>query len=124
MESSMTRALHLILLVALAAKAHGGKAYVQYSPREFFKNYALSSCIADAYDADQIKLDASSAAAGYLELGEGPLEAFTEATILGREFLRRTYQGKKETSYNMLKCIDLFHSAELDSLADRYFKGS
>lgn len=118
----MTRLLSVVLVAALPAAALADRANIEYSSRDLFKNYALSSCIADAYDSAQVKLDASTAAAGYLELGEGPLEAYTEATVLGREFLARTYLGTKDTSYNMMKCVDFFHSNELNSLADRYFE--
>lgn len=49
------------------------------------------------------------------------MEAFTEATLLGRRFLAHEYRGMKDTSYNLMKCLDLFHSAALNKLADRYF---
>ena len=59
----------------------------------YFKNYALSTCIADGYKSDEVVKDASAAARGYLEFGDLPLEAHTEAILLGRKFLAQAYKS-------------------------------
>lgn len=114
-------AVAFAMSVGLSPIVSAGTAQEPYTPQQLFRNYALSSCIADAYESEDVAFDASTAAAGYLERGEGPLEAYTEATELGRKFLAREYRGHRETSYNMMKCIDLYHSAELDQLVRKYF---
>lgn len=111
----------LLLLGSAACAAQETRARRDYPPAEMFRNYALSSCLADAVQGAGVKADAAAAAAGYLELGAGPLEAYTQATELGREFLARSYEGSRDVPYNTMKCIDLLHSPELQALVDRYF---
>lgn len=92
----------------------------KYSPKEFFKNYALSTCIADGFESKDVVSEAAAAARGYLELGEYPLEAHTEATILGRQFLRKEFKSKSGAKLTLMKCIDFYHSQELEELAKKY----
>lgn len=91
-----------------------------YSPEEYFKNYALSTCLADGFTAEEVVQDAAAAARAYLELGELPLEAHTEATQLGRTFLKREYKSKTGAQLIVMKCMDFYHSPELDALARKY----
>lgn len=92
----------------------------QYSPAEYFKNYALSSCIADGFSEKGTKSDAAAAASGYLELGEYPLEAHTEATQLARKFLTKEYKSYSGSRLILMKCIDFYHSSDLDALTQKY----
>ena len=96
----------------------GGR--VEYSPEAYLKNYALSTCIADAFQNGPSAEAAAAAARGYLALGSYPLEAHTEATVLGREFLKRDYQSKSGADLSLMKCIDFYHSAELDRLVEKF----
>jgi hypothetical protein len=93
---------------------------IKYSAKDYFKNYALSSCIADGFQSKGTKADAMAAASGYLELGDYPLEAHTEATILGRKFLKKTYKSISGADLTLMKCIDFYHSKELESIATKY----
>jgi len=92
----------------------------KYSAKEYFKNYALSACISDGFEAKEIHSDAAAAARGYLELGEYPLEAHTEATLLGREFLEKEYKSHTGESLTLMKCIDFYHSNELENITAKY----
>lgn len=83
------------------------------------KNYALSTCIADGLGGEAAK-DAAAAARGYLEFGDLPLEAHTEATLLGRKFLAREYKSSTGEKMVIMKCIDFYNSPELEQLAQRY----
>ena len=109
-----------ILVIALCAASSAEVQPVRYSPVDYFKNYALSTCIADGYKAEDVIRDSAAAARGYLELGSLRLEAHTEATSLGREFLKRPYQSISGESLTLMKCIDFYHSKELDLLARKY----
>lgn len=91
-----------------------------YSSETIFKNYALSTCLADAFEDAELRRDASATAAGFLEFGTGPIEAYTEATLMGRDFLKRKYDGMVPVEFNTKKCIDFYHSEELNRLAERY----
>lgn len=87
-----------------------------YSPAEYLKNYALAACIADAYRST----DAVAAANGYKELGSLDIEAYNAAATLGRRFLARDYPAKSGERLDLMKCVDLFHSPELDALVRQY----
>lgn len=91
-----------------------------YSSETIFKNYALSTCLADAFDDAKLRKDASATAAGFLEFGTGPIEAYTEATLMGRDFLKKKYDGKVSVDFNTKKCIDFYHSEELNRLVEKY----
>jgi hypothetical protein len=93
---------------------------MKYSPVQYFKNYALSTCVADGYTSEETTTDAAAAARGYLEFGSLPLEAHTEATRLGREFLKKEYKSISGEPLVLMKCIDFFYSKELDKIARKY----
>jgi len=91
-----------------------------YSPAQYLKNFALSACIAAGYRAEEVKQDGAAAAGGYLELGSFPFAAYDAAAALGKTYLARDYAGKSGAQLTLMKCIDLFHSQELDGLAKEY----
>jgi hypothetical protein len=96
---------------------------VPYSADEYLKNFVLSICISDGCKSEEVVKDSLAAAGGYLELGGFPMEAYEEAAALGKKFLAREYRsmhpGEKLT---LMKCIDFFHSKELEQLINRYNK--
>jgi Type VI secretion system (T6SS), amidase immunity protein len=110
------------LLASLPADAKDANTRVGYSPIQYLKNFALSTCIADGYKSDDVVKDSTAAAGGYLELGSFPFEAYEQTAALGKTFLAKDYQGKSGEQLTLMKCIDFFHSKELDRLAKRYGK--
>ena len=92
----------------------------QYSASDYFKNYALSACISDGFQSAEVSADAAAAARGYLELGDLPLEAHTEATLLGRQYLKKEYKSHSESNLTLMKCIDFYHSIELENIIKKY----
>ena len=101
-----------------AAAQDGGRRV--YSPAQYLKNFALSACIAEGYGAEEVKRDGNAAAGGYLELGRFPMAAYEEAAALGKTFLARSYRGKHGEKLTLMKCIDLFHSEELERVVRKY----
>ncbi|MBR0777578.1 hypothetical protein JQ625_22325 [Bradyrhizobium diazoefficiens] len=112
----------LAAIAVLAASPVAAADRVEYSAVQSLKNFALSACIADGYRSDEVVNDSKAAAGGYLELGRLPYQAYEEAAQLGRAFLAKDYQGKSGERLTLMKCIDLFHSKELDQLARKYRK--
>lgn len=108
--------LCLIASGCASAQSTGNK----YTPIQYFKNYALSTCIADGFQSDEVVKDAAAAARGYLELGDLPLEAHTQATLLGRKFLSVEYKSMTGEKLTLMKCLDFYHSKDLDRLAKKY----
>ncbi|MCL1826123.1 MAG: type VI secretion system amidase immunity protein Tai4 [Betaproteobacteria bacterium] len=112
-----------VSLLSFSCIASGEEQYerVEYSPIEFFKNYALSACIARGYSSKEVIDDATASARGYLELGDHPVEAYNEVVILGKEFLKKEYKSHlSDERLILMKCIDFYHSKELDKLARKY----
>jgi hypothetical protein len=91
-----------------------------YTPVQYLKNYALSSCIADGYQSKEVVNDAVAAANGYKELGSLDIDAYNEAAALGKVFLSKHYMSQSGDNLVIMKCIDFFHSKELDRLARKY----
>jgi hypothetical protein len=102
--------------------AKDAKVRVEYSPIQYLKNFALSACIADGYKSEEVLKDSKAAAGGYLELGSLPHEAYEEAALLGRKFLAEEYQSISGEKLTLMKCIDFFHSRELEQIAKKYNK--
>lgn len=107
------------LMLGLMISTHAF-ARVEYSPEEYLKNYALSTCLAQGYQAEQVKKDASAAARGYVEFGGYSLEAHTAVEKLGKTFLAKTYGSQAGVPMTMAKCIDFYHSKELADLVKKY----
>ena len=110
----------LALLVAPTLGGGGAEARVAYSPTEYLKNFALSVCLADGYTATETHKDSLAAAGGYSELGRLPFAAYEEAESLAKQFLAKKYESVTGEQLTLMKCIDLFHSKELDQIARKY----
>jgi hypothetical protein len=106
----------------MATSAIGQPGARKYSAMQYFKNYALSTCIADGFEAQEVVKDAAAAARAYVEFGDFPLQAHTDATLLGRKFLGRNDPSMSEQKLTLMKCIDFFNSKELDELGRKYLR--
>ena len=121
MRSKLTLAVTIAVLTApLMTDASAASARVPYSPVQYLKNFALSVCIAEGFQSDEVKKESNAAAGGYLELGRFPFEAHEEAAALAKKYLAKEYRGKSGQKLTLMKCIDLFHSKELDRLVRKY----
>ena len=110
------------VVAPLLVEAKDADVRVAYSPIQYLKNFALSTCIADGFKSDEVVKDSSAAAGGYLELGSFPMEAYEQAASLGKKFLAKEYRSISGEKLTLMKCIDFFHSKELDQLAKKYSK--
>lgn len=115
--------LALALLAASSfVHAEDAGSPVPYSAAENLRNFALSVCISDGYQSEEVVKDSRAAAGGYLELGGFPIEAYEEAASLGKKFLAKDYRGKRGEKLTLMKCIDLIHSKELEQIIRKYSK--
>ena len=93
-----------------------------YSQKNLLKNWALSACLATIAKDEQSKKDASITASAYMEFGHQPIEIYHKIGELVEQYAARKYSGSVPSEYNTMKCIDLFHSKELDEMTSRYSK--
>jgi hypothetical protein len=109
-------------LALVSINCHSGTiTRKHYTPTQYLKNYALSSCIADGHhQSKEVSSDAVASANGYKELGSLDIEAYNEAAILARTFLSKNYMSYSGENLVIMKCIDFFYSKELDRLARKY----
>lgn len=119
-----------MLALALHAQAQPSKPtsikhpLERFTQRELLKNWALSVCLAKIAKDPADRKDANATAGGYFEFGRQPIETYDEIRALVDEFASRKYSAKPEigevpSELNTMKCIDLFHSKELDRLVRR-----
>lgn len=93
---------------------------------ENYKDMLLARCIATAYKADKTaSKDASTTASIYIEWTYFDLEkADTAPTMLIEKFLRRNYhnpfEGYADSRFDLLKCLDLYHSPELTAQVRKF----
>ena len=90
-----------------------------YSQQVLLKNWGLSVCLAMVAQDDDRKADANATASAYMEFGQQGVEAYEEIQKLAEEYANRQYSGSIPSEFNTMKCIDLFHSKELDNLTRR-----
>ncbi|GAA5175551.1 T6SS amidase immunity protein Tai4 family protein [Niveibacterium umoris] len=88
----------------------------KYSQKTLLKNWALSRCLAQIAPDEASRNDANATAAAYLEFGHQPIETYEAIDKLVVTFIKREYAGSTKSSYNSMKCIDLFHSRDLDAI--------
>ncbi len=100
---------------------------IERSYAQNYKDMILSTCIANAYrDEKNAAIDSGSSANAlrdwtYYDLEKSP----DEVKALVDKYLARDYQNPlteaevKVVHFDLLKCLDLYHSKELDSLVHR-----
>lgn len=109
--------------MGLAIAAEPTPKTSQYSQKALLKNWALSRCLGRAYGAKEAEDDANRTAGAYFEFSRVPVERFEALSVLVDKYLRPDYRGSEGGSFNTMKCIDLFHSQELDSLSATLSRG-
>jgi len=108
------------LLLILSAAAHGQLTATMYSPTQLLKNHAFAACISEGLKSGEAAEYAAAAAREYLEHGSLPIEAHTEAVLLGRKFLSKEYKNIYGDNLVFIKCIDFYNSKDLAILAKKY----
>jgi hypothetical protein len=98
------------ILTACAPQA----SLVQSTESQLLKDWALSRCLAKAGPDSELGKDASRSAAALLERGSAQIETYEKLETLAQKFLSRPYSGSVAGAYNTLKCIEFYHSDELD----------
>ena len=116
------------VVLAVANQAHAQQAKEQYSEnmtekysqKTLLKNWTLSVCLAKISKDPEAKNDANATASAYLEFGHQRIETYDALRNLAERYANRKYGGSIKSEFNTMKCIDLFHSKELDDLARRF----
>ncbi len=116
----------LLLLSAMCPSAACADKSLEklYTPIQHLKNFALSSCLYGGYADAEIKRDALASLRGYKEFGSLSIDAYNAAAKLSDQFLAKNYVGEGGEKLTVMKCIDLFHSKELEQLAQKYNKNA
>ncbi|MCL2714021.1 MAG: type VI secretion system amidase immunity protein Tai4 [Alphaproteobacteria bacterium] len=91
----------------------------RFSQTELLKNWALTVCLGSVVRDDADKRDAGVSATAYFQFSHVAVENFAELRKLALQYAGRKYSGSVPGDYNIMKCIDLFHSKELDGMARR-----
>ena len=118
------------VMLAVSGQAHAQQVKEQYSEsmtetysqKTLLKNWALSVCLAKISKDPSAKEDANATASAYLEFGHQRIEVYDALRDIAERYANRRYSGSIKSEFNTMKCIDLFHSKELDSLVKRYAK--
>ncbi len=91
--------------------------------KNLLKNWALSICFARIAIDERTKKDAGVTARAYLENSQQGVEDFEKIGKLVDKYIAMKYDGSDKSNYNTMKCIELFHSKELDRLTNSFVKG-
>lgn len=118
----MKIAILLLTLAAIATPNIQAQQLPQtstYSQKTLLKNWALSICLAQVTQDERTAKDAGSTASAYMEFGKQDLVVYDELRTLVTKYVARRYSGSVPSEFNTMKCIDLFHSKELDRLTTK-----
>jgi hypothetical protein len=122
---------YLLALLPFLCNAASDKITSPEAPsRTFTQNYkdmVLASCIASAYHDDKIaSMDAGSSASALREWTYYNMDKSIDAEIriidsyLSRNYFNPLAEAEiKGIKFDFLKCLDLYHSKELDRLAKK-----
>lgn len=94
----------------------------KYSQKTLLKNWALSICLAQVAQDERTARDAGSTAGAYLEFGQQDLAVYDDLRALVAKYVALKYGGSVPSEFNTMKCIDLFHSKELDRITSKAVK--
>ncbi len=127
---SILAALALALLPLAGSVANDRHASPQAGARTYAQNYkdmVLATCIANAYTNDKnAAIDAGSSVSALRDWSYYDLEKSPDAIkSLVDAYLARNYHNPlveseiKGVRFDFLKCLDMYHSKELDALVKR-----
>ena len=120
MKHVLTSLTFLSIVIATSASADVS-LIKSYSNSVLLKNYALSQCVARAYQSQEVHQDALSVADGYLQFGEvSDVDAYSRVVKLAEKWLKKKYDSQSDQPLNLMKCIDFYHSRELQALLNKY----
>ena len=126
--------LAALVLPLLASSGNAGDAAAANSPQagarthaQNYKDMVLATCVANAYKSDaRVAIDAGSSVSALRDWTVYDLEKSPDAIkALVDSYLARNYHHPlaeseaKDVRFDFLKCLDLYHSKELDALARR-----
>ncbi|WP_268800021.1 type VI secretion system amidase immunity protein Tai4 [Pseudomonas huanghezhanensis] len=120
-------AFMLTASLAFATDRPSSPQSIEQSYGQNYKDMVLATCVANAYKGDKdAATDAGSSVSAlrdwtYYDLEKSP----DEVKALVNSYLNRNYKNPlveaeiKGVRFDFLKCLDLYHSKELDSLAKK-----
>jgi hypothetical protein len=129
MDNSFLIAGRLIAAFALCASipaiAADPIAAIQRDNGQNYKDRALAACISAAYKGSRAGEDASITQRAFLEWTYYDDDNGNAATDqLVEKYLHRDYgnpvEGYADAKFDLLKCIDMYHSKELDEQVRKY----
>lgn len=114
-----TRLLIFALAIAVQGSAAAQHMTTKYDQKTLLKNWALSVCLAQVAQDPKTAEDAGITASAYMEFGKQGVEAYEALRKLVHKYKNLQYDGSVKSPYNTMKCIDLFHSKELNRLTQQ-----
>ncbi len=115
----------LVLCASLQAFAADSITATRRTNAENYKDRALATCISTAYKGSPAGEDAGITASAFLEWTYYDDDKGNPATDqLVEKYLRRDYgnpvEGYAGARFDLLKCVDMYHSQELDKQVRKY----
>ena len=126
MRLAMTMLCSILIVFSQNAQAQAhaaeqGQTYpvYNYSQKTLLKNWALSRCLGRVATDEKSRGDAYATASAYLEFGHQGMDVYKKLDVLIDKYAGKSYHGSIQSDFNTMKCIDLFHSKELDQVVNK-----
>ncbi len=87
--------------------------------KENLKKVAFCQCVYKAFEQDSISIGNEGSGSAYLEKGTSDIDVYLKALSFANQFVENSesqYKSKNGRSLALMRCLDLLHSKELDSL--------
>jgi hypothetical protein len=115
----------ITLCSSLTAVAADNVGAIHRTNAQNYKDRALAACISAAYPGSPAGEDAGITQSAFLEwtyYDDEPGNAATDQLV--KKYLQRDYsnpvEGYAGAKFDLLKCIDMYHSRELDEQVRKY----
>lgn len=83
--------------------------------QELLRDWALMRCVTKGFGLHTpTGQDAARSAAAVLERGDYGIDSYNRLDVLVGHHLAKVYGGSTGGTYTTLKCVDLYHSPDLD----------
>jgi Type VI secretion system (T6SS), amidase immunity protein len=88
------------------------------SAEDSAKDWALLRCLGHGASSAKMRRDYFASAGAIFQRSQIAVERFNELDALAQQFVGRKYGGTLNVRYNGLKCVNFYHSRELQSMVE------
>lgn len=84
------------------------------------KKYAVAYCLAKSYPDSEFSSDALYVSGAYIQKGSFDFDIYDQIRKYVATYRKKPYLSKHGKNLNIMQCIDLYQSKELETILNKY----